>query len=62
MLSIPWQTWNEFEIVIMDLAETCGIKTKNEMEWFSDMLHQEIETALTEYAEDAGVSDYEPSY
>lgn len=62
MLSIPWQTFAEFELYIMDLAELHEIKTKDDMEWFSDKLHQEIELALEEYAEYAGVVDYEPSY
>ena len=61
MKNISWQTWNKFEILIMDLAEQHEIKNQNDLEWFSDQLHREIETALIDYAEDSGV-DYEPSY
>ena len=48
------------EIYVMELAEQRGIKTKVELEAFSNHLHEIIENALMDYASDENIEDYEP--
>lgn len=50
------------EIYVMELAEQRGIKTKKELEIFSEHLHQITENALMDYANDKNIEDYEPQF
>lgn len=52
----------KIEIYVMELAEQRGIKTKIELEAFSERLHQIIENALMDYASDENIEDYEPQF
>lgn len=52
----------EVEIYVADLAERSSIKTKEELEMFSERLHQTIENALMDYASDENIEDYEPQF
>ena len=62
MKQFPNTAWIEFELVAMDFAEACEVKSKDDLEWFSAMLHEHLETAMQDYAMDEGIEDYEPSY
>ena len=62
MKPIQWQIYNDFEIYIMDLAEAHDIKTKEELEFFADRLHEHLETAIQDYAMDEDIEDYDPCY
>lgn len=55
-------TWIEFELIIMDWAEDEKLEDTRELELFADDLHQHIEIALSDYADDNDIEDYEPSY
>lgn len=48
------------EIYIGELAEQNNIKTKEDLEMFSNNIHQIIENALMDYANDESIEDYEP--
>lgn len=48
------------EIYIGELAEQNNIKTKEDLEMFSENIHQIIENALMDYANDENIEDYEP--
>ena len=48
------------EMYIMGLAEQNNIKTKEDLEMFSENIHQIIENALMDYANDENIEDYEP--
>ena len=50
------------EIYVMELAEQSGIKTKEELEKFSERFHQIAENALMDYASDNNIDDYEPQF
>lgn len=50
----------DVEIYIMELAEQNNIKTKEDLEMFSENIHQIIENALMDYANDENIEDYEP--
>ena len=52
----------ELEIYVMELAEQSGIKTKEELEIFSERFHQITENALMDYASDKNIEDYEPQF
>ena len=52
----------EFEILISDMCEREGIESADDLEKFSDNLHSIIETALSDYAMDNDMEDYEPCY
>ena len=53
--------WLNFECSIMDMAE--GIDNPTELEELADNLHQHIENALIDYADDNGFGDdYSPCY
>lgn len=52
----------KIEIYIADLAEQMNIKTKEELEIFSERFHQIIENALIDYADDENIEDYEPQF
>ena len=52
----------EIEIYVMDLAEQESIKTKDELEIFSERFHQILENALMDYASDKNIEDYEPQF
>ena len=52
----------EIECYIMELAEENGIKTKEELEIFSERFHQIAENALMDYASDKNIEDYEPQF
>ena len=46
----------------MDLAEEAGVHTKEDLEDLSAILHESLETAMCDYAEDEGIEDYEAQY
>ena len=48
------------EIYVMELAEQNKIKTKEDLEMFSENIHQIIENALMDYANDENIENYEP--
>lgn len=50
----------DFELYVMDLAESC--ETKEDYERLADNLHQSVENAIMEMCLDNGVEDYDPSY
>lgn len=50
------------EIYVMELAKQSNIKTKEELEMFSERFHQIIENALMDYASDENIEDYEPQF
>ena len=52
----------EFQIDVADFAAKCDAKTKDELEWFSALLHNNLEIAMGDYATDEGIEDYEPQY
>lgn len=52
----------EFELAAMDLAEALEVKTRDDLEWLSDTLHEHLETAMAEYAMDEGIEDYDSQY
>lgn len=52
----------EFEFLVIDMCEREDIKSAEDLEKFSDNLHTIIETALSDYAMDNDIEDYEPSY
>lgn len=52
----------ELEVYVADLAEQRCIKTKEELEMFSEHFHQIIENALMDYASDENIDDYEPQF
>lgn len=52
----------QFELVAMDFAEACEVKTKDDLEWFSATLHEHLETAIQDYAMDGGIEDYDPQF
>lgn len=55
--------WLRFEIMIMDIAEELKIKDADSLYEFSTNLHEHIETALQDYADDMGFGeDYEPQF
>lgn len=54
--------WIEFECMIMDWAEEDDHNDKKSLESFADHLHQHVEIALQDYADESEIYDYEPSY
>lgn len=62
MKPIQRTTLIEFELGAMDFAESCEVKTKDDLEWFSATLHEHLETAMQDYAMDEKIEDYEPQY
>ena len=52
----------EFDCMILDLAESLDIHTKDDLEWFITTLHERIEIAAIDYAADDKIDDYEPQY
>lgn len=52
----------EIELYVMELAEQIGIKTKEELEIFSEYFHQTAENALMDYTHDKNIEDYEPQF
>ena len=52
----------DVEMYIMGLAEQNNIKTKEDLEMFSENIHQIIENALMEYASDENIEDYNPQF
>lgn len=55
--------WLRFEIMIMDLAEELNIKDADSLSDFSAALHEHIEIALQDYADDTGFGeDYMPQF
>mgnify|MGYP003291819364 CR=1 FL=1 len=53
---------NEFELVAMEFAEAFEIKTKDDLELCSATLHEHLESAMQNFAEDMEIDDYEPQY
>jgi len=62
MKNFTWENGIEFELVVMDLAEVLEVKTKDDLEWLAATLHEHLETAMMDYAEDEGIEDYEPQF
>lgn len=55
--------WLSFEIMIMDIAEELKIKDADSLYKFCTKLHEHIETALQDYADDMGFGeDYVPQF
>lgn len=52
----------EFEIALEKFAFKCKVKTKDDLEWFSALLHDRLEIAMHDYATDFGIKDYEKQY
>lgn len=52
----------EFELFVEDFAAACAVETKEDLEWFSALLHNHLENAISDRATDLGVEDYEPQY
>lgn len=52
----------QFELAVMDFAESYEVKTKASLEWFSVTLHEHLEIAMQDYAMDEGIEDYDPQY
>lgn len=52
----------DFENTVGDFASECEVKTKEDLEWFSELLHNHLETAIEYYAADLGIEDYEQQY
>lgn len=52
----------EFELTAMDLAAVNKIDSKEDLERCSQMLHEAIENAMEDYADDFEIEDYEPQY
>lgn len=60
---MTYNDWLGFEVMIMDMAEQEKIDNAKDLQEFADELHNHIEVALQDYAEDTGFrDDYEPSY
>lgn len=62
MKPINRNSFIQFELVAMDFAESCEIKTKDDLEWFSSTLHEHLEIAMEDYAMDKEIEDYDPQY
>lgn len=54
--------WLNFEIYIGDLLEEQNIRDADKLGKFSDELHQQLEMAVEDYANDTGIEDYDPVY
>ena len=55
--------WLRFEIMIMDIVEELNINDADSLSDFSAELHEHIETALQNYADDMGFGeDYESQF
>lgn len=52
----------EFELTVMDLAASNKIDNKEDLERCSQILHEAIENAMEDYADDFEIEDYEPQY
>lgn len=52
----------EFELTAMDLAAANKIDNKEDLEKCSQILHEAIENAMEDYADDFEIEDYEPQY
>lgn len=60
---ISYNNWLDFEIFIMDLAESYKIDNAKDLQNLADDLHTHVEIALEDYADDYDFrDDYEPSY
>lgn len=62
MKSISGFSLVEFELSAMDFAEDSGVKTKDDLEQFSALLHEHLENAMLDYAMDLGIDDYDSQY
>lgn len=54
--------WLNFEIYVGDLLEEQNIKDADKLGKFSNDLHQQLEVAVIDYANDIGINDYDPVY
>ena len=55
--------WLRFEIMIMDIVEELNINDADSLSDFSTDIHEHIEIALQDYADDMGFGeDYEPQF
>ena len=62
MKRIPVAAITEYELGILDMAEIYEVKTAEELERFSQMLHEHLEIALQDHAEYLHIEDYDPQY
>lgn len=62
MKTLKGETLIHFELLVMDIAEACEVKTKGDLEWFSATLHEHLENAIEDYAMDNDIEDYEVQY
>lgn len=51
-----------FELIAMDFAETYEVKTKDDLERISALLHEHLENAMVDYSIDEKIDDYDPQY
>lgn len=57
------EDWLDFEIYIGDLLERQEIKSGSDLQNISEELHEHIEYALSDYADDNNLSeDYTPMF
>ena len=52
----------EFEIMIYEMIERFGIKSTEDLQGISEKLHSCIENAISDYATENGIEDYEPYF
>lgn len=52
----------DFELSCMDLAIALEVKNKDDLEYLSATLHEHLETAMEDYANDEEIEDYEVQY
>lgn len=52
----------EFELYVMDIAESDKCKTASDFEKLAEELHESVENAIQDMCLDFGVDDYSPAY
>lgn len=52
----------EFELYVMELAESDECKTASDFEKLAEELHESVENAIQDMCMDLGVNDYYPGY
>lgn len=62
MKRIPAAAITEYELVILDMAEIYEVKTAEDLERFSQILHEHLEIALSDHADCYNIDDYNPQY
>lgn len=62
MKNISYTQLIDFELACMDLADALEVKNKDDLEWLSATLHEHLETAMEDYANDTEIEDYDLQY